>query len=156
MKQKEQFEQLIVTHHPMIVKIARVYSQDADDYHDLYQEILISIWSSLKRFKGNSALSTWLYRVALNTGMSYYRKGKKQKNKLSLDQIPEPNSVPNSSSEKEQKIKALYDAISQLKPPDRAVMLLYLEEKTYEQIAEISGLSPSNVGVKINRLKKSY
>lgn len=153
MSETKSFEDLILEYHPMIYKICRVYSA-SEDFDDLYQEILIGIWRSLPSFQGRSKLSTWLYRVALNKAMTYQRDQKKYNSKVSIDHLVEMQDQASNYKEKEQQINRLYSAISQLKKTERSIVLLYLEEKTYEEIAEITGLKTSNVGVKINRLKK--
>ncbi len=146
------FEHLIKQYHPMIYKICRVYSS-SEDFDDLYQEVLINIWKSQKSFEGRSKLSTWLYRVVLNTALTYHRNTKKAKAKVPIDQIAEVPDEVNDNKEKQIEMDRFYHAISQLKKNDRSIILLYLEERTYEEIAEITGLTTSNVGVKINRLK---
>jgi RNA polymerase sigma-70 factor (ECF subfamily) len=153
MSETKRFGDLIQEYHPMIYKICRVYST-SEDFDDLYQEILISVWKSLPSFQGRSKLSTWLYRVVLNKAMTYQRDQKKHESKISIDHIVEMQDGTTDYQEKEQQINRLYSAISQLKKDDRSIVLLYLDEKTYEEIAEITGLTTSNVGVKINRLKK--
>ena len=147
------FEALIEQHHAIIYKICRVYS-GWEDFDDLYQEILINLWKSYKTFEGRSKLSTWLYRVALNTSLTFQRNTKKHKAKVPIDQVPIAQDSSESAKEKEQEIERLYTAISQLKKDDRSIILLYLEEKSYEEIGEIIGISVSNVGVRINRIKK--
>ncbi|MEQ8237608.1 MAG: sigma-70 family RNA polymerase sigma factor [Cyclobacteriaceae bacterium] len=147
------FEHIIKEYHPMIYKICRVYA-DIIDFEDLYQEVLVNIWKSLKNFQGKSKLSTWIYRVTLNTAMTYYRNEKKRQTKTDEFSVEIPSLQDDDSGEKEKQIEHLYNAISQLKKEDRSVIILYLEEKSYEEISEITGLTISNVGVKINRIKK--
>jgi len=147
------FEHIIKEHHPMIYKICRVYA-DILDFEDLYQEVLINIWKSLKNFQGKSKVSTWIYRVTLNTALTYYRNEKKRQAKTDEFSIEISPIQDDDSGEKEAQIEHLYHAISQLKREDRSVIILYLEEKSYEEIAEITGFSLSNVGVKISRIKK--
>jgi RNA polymerase sigma-70 factor (ECF subfamily) len=153
LKNNKDFESLITENHGMIYKICRVYADEAE-FEDLYQEVLINLWTSLKNFKGNSKLSTWMYRVILNTALTYQRATKRHKNNTSIDQVPEPGYEVNTMGQEQQEIQRLYRAISKLALNDRSIILLYLEEKSYEEIAEITGLSISNIGVKINRLKK--
>ena len=149
----DNFESLIKEYHPIIYKICRIYSKN-DDFDDLYQEVLINLWKSYKTFEGRSKLSTWLYRVSLNTALTYQRNTKKYTNKVSLEYVPETRSVENETDNNELKVQKLYDAISQFKKIDRSIILLYLEEKTYQEIAELTGLTATNIGVKVNRLKK--
>ena len=153
MNQSISFESMIEEYHPMIYKICRVYSSSSD-FEDLYQEVLINLWKSLKSYQGRSKLSTWLYRVVLNTALTYNRNTKKDKDNIPLDNIQEIEDPGNAAASKQLEIDRLYKAISQLDKNDRSLILLYLEENSYEEIAEITGLSMSNVGVKINRLKK--
>jgi RNA polymerase sigma-70 factor (ECF subfamily) len=146
------FENIIHENHPMIYKICRVYSSE-DDFDDLYQEVLISIWKAMKSFKGEAKLSTWLYRVVLNTALTYSRNKKRRWSRLSFVQLKESHEATE-SPKADDKIEHLYAAIKQLAKDERALILLYLDDKKYQEIADISGLSVSNVGVKINRLKK--
>lgn len=151
----ENFKEIIKKYHPILYKIGRVYAND-DDFDDLYQEMLIAIWKALKNFRGDSKISTWLYKVALNTALTYQRRNKfsffQKSNLEEIENIPFTNE--NIALEREASIEALYAAIKQLKSDDRSLVLLYLEEKSYEEIAEILGISTSLVGVKINRVKK--
>ena len=151
----ENFKEIIKEYHPILYKIGRVYTND-DDFDDLYQEMLIAIWKALKNFRGDSKISTWLYKVALNTALTYQRKNKFSfLQKSNLDEIENiPFTHENSAIDREASIAALYDAIKQLKSDDRSLVLLYLEEKSYEEMAEILGILTSLVGVKINRVKK--
>jgi RNA polymerase sigma-70 factor (ECF subfamily) len=152
MPETNNFEDLIKQYHPMIYKICRVYS-NREDFDDLYQEVLINLWRSLKTFEERSKLSTWLYRVVLNTALTYQRNSKKEKAKVPIDNILEIVDADNDREEREIKIEQLYSAISQLKKNERSIILLYLDEKSYDEIADITGLTISNVGVKISRLK---
>lgn len=151
----QDFQQIIREHHPILFKIGRVYS-DAEDFDDLYQEMLVAIWKGLCNFKGQSKISTWMYRVALNTALSYSR-GKKRRSIPKADIKTAEHAVSDTAEEKreeEARINKLLEAIQQLKKEDRSIILLYLEEKSYDEIAEIVGITKSNVGVKINRIKK--
>ena len=147
------FEELIREFHPMMYKICRVYASD-EDFDDLYQEVLISLWKSYSTFKGDSKLSTWVYRVVLNTALTYHRNEKRAKSKFGwfVDKIPD--AIEEIPVPPKNQVEKLYQAIGQLPKLDRSVVLLYLEEKTYDEISEIMGITPTNVGVKINRIKK--
>jgi RNA polymerase sigma-70 factor (ECF subfamily) len=153
MRNQHSFEELIQEYHPIIYKICRVYSSN-EDFDDLYQEILINLWRSYQSFEGRSKVSTWLYRVALNTSLTYQRNTKKNKSHTTLQALPELAAEESGVTDKNEQIEQLYLAISQLDKNDRSIMLLYLDEKSYDEIADITGLSQSNVGVKINRIKK--
>ena len=143
------FESIIDDYHPIIFKISRSYTDNEDDFQDLYQEIRIQIWNSLSRFQGRSQLSTFIYRVALNTSMVFVRNEKRRRKKVEqaineYDQTPE--SVPDT--------EPLFRAIRLLNKDDRSLIILHLEEKSYQEIAEILGITKSNVGVKLTRIKK--
>ncbi len=151
----QDFKSIIEANHPILFKIARVYSEDID-FDDLYQEMLINVWKSLRSFKGDSKVSTWLYRVALNTALSFKR-NKNRKSIPSVDIIHAQAKAHEHSTEKEEleiEIERLYAAIRKLKKEERSLILLYLEEKTYDEIADIIGITKTNVGVKVNRIKK--
>jgi len=133
-------------------KVSRIYFQDADHRKDVLQEMMYQLWRSYPHFDGHSKFSTWMYSVCLNTALTYKRKNKKQKTEsLSLvhDQIPE-----SSSTNKEEAINFLFDAISMLSPLNKAIMLLYLDDLSYDEIADITGLTKSNVSVKLVRIKR--
>ncbi|PLX21701.1 MAG: hypothetical protein C0599_07520 [Salinivirgaceae bacterium] len=152
----EDFKSIIDRHHPILYKIGRAYATP-DDFDDLYQEMLINLWKGLKSFKGQSKISTWIYRVVLNTALTYQRNSKKKKHsQVDIDNV-QIISDGYSTAEKEtleNDIQLLYKAIRMLKKEDRSVILLYLEENSYEEIGEILGIKSGNVGVKINRIKK--
>jgi len=138
-------------HQEMIWRICQGYLSDQDDQKDLFQEIMINIWKNLKSFKGKSKTSTWIYRVAVNSALMYLRSNKKlDKEKEAWEENQfHSNSTPNS----EDNLTLLYQCIHQLEELDRIIILLTLEGEKYQNIAKHLGISPSNVGVKINRIK---
>ena len=150
----ESFEDIIESFHPLIYKISRAYTDNDFDFKDLYQEIIIQIWKAHKTFKGNSKLSTFVYRVSLNTSLNYRKSNKIRGAKIKYVDIPEYVESERASVEKKEDIDILYKCISGLKKVERAVVLLYLENEKYEEIAKITGLTTSNVGVMISRIKK--
>jgi len=138
----------------IIYKICHLYAIAPVDREDLFQEIVIQLWKGWPRFRGDSKFSTWLYRVALNTAISDIRK---QKRKIELnfpEYIPiEPHDLGN-ENEKDEKLEQMYKAIAQLNEVDRAVVMLYLEDKSYEEMEVILGINQINLRVKINRAKE--
>ena len=149
-----EFEILVYENQSLINKVCDIYCKSQIDKDDLFQEIIINIWKGLSSFQGNSKLSTWIYRVSLNTGISALRK-KRNENLVYYDNIPESgSSFQEKQSDEYIKIKALYKGIDMLKPLEKAIILLYLEEKTYDEISEIIGISKKNVSVKLVRLRK--
>ena len=139
----------------VIRRICKVYTDNADDYQDYFQEVVLQLWKAFPSFRGESQASTWVYRVALNVCLSLLKTKKKRVAAVSLE--PEHwGNIPHEAydSTEEEQLQQLYQAIRQLSEIDRALILLYLEGKKYEEIAQILGISLSNVGVKINRIKK--
>ena len=148
----QDFEQIVQEHQRMLYKVCRVYTHNAYEYQELFQEVLIQLWKSLRNFKGESKLSTWIYRVAVNTALSFRAKAKRKKHFEVLEGKEIPYNPYN--DEKDEAVNKLYEAIAKLKPMDKALITLQLEGNSYDEIAEITGLSKTNVGVRINRAKK--
>ena len=148
-----EFEKLIYDNQGLIIKVCNIYGNNRHDKDDLFQDITINLWKGLDSFKGDSKLSTWIYKVSLNTAISRFRR--KKFNTVDIDQIHDlKTDPPDHENEQEFQIKALYKAISKLKPVEKAIILLYLEEKSYDEIAGIIGISTKNVSVKLVRIKK--
>ncbi len=153
---KIEFQHIIEEHNGILYKIGRSYTQNAVDFDDLYQEMLIQLWQSYPRFKGASKISTWMYKVALNTAITFVKKHKRHQHQ-STEQLPlsiTPEESPFKDEEQQQKIELLYACINELKKEERAIILLHLEGNQYDEIAEIMGITVSNVGVKLLRIKK--
>lgn len=149
---KNEFEKIIKENAAILHKLCRVYTNDNTEYEELFQEMMIRIWQSLDNFRGESQLSTWLYRVCINMALNFRVKLKKEKRFVTLD---EDFSIPFSfADETDAQLKQLYAAIREFKPIDRALVSLYLDEKSYEEIAQILGISKTNVATKLMRLKQ--
>lgn len=133
----------------ILLKICRMYCPEVEDRDDLYQEIISNAWRSYPRFEGRSKFSTWLYRVALNTALSEYRKTRNRGTKADLEVIV---NRPAAETDNEQ-VHLLYRAIGQLDPGEKSLAILYLDELSYKEIADITGLGESNVGVRLHRIK---
>lgn len=129
-------------------KVCRIYFRDADDREDAMQEMMYQLWRSYDKFDGRSKFSTWMYSVCLNTALTY-----KRKNKVN-ESLTDKHDLVDEVSTKEEETERLAQAISTLSPINKAIMLLYLEEMSYEEIAEITGLTKSNVSVRIMRAKQ--
>lgn len=136
-----------------INKICRAYSDSEEDYEDYFQEVCLQLWRSHSFFEEKSAFSTWVYRVTLNVCLTLFRQAKRAPKKVSLEATAEAAERPG-SAEAEQ-LEELYRAIKQLKEIDRAIVILYLEDKSYKEIAEILGIKVNHVGVKVNRIKNT-
>ena len=150
---KEDFLRNITQNQGIIHKVTRIYCDDEDDRKDLFQEILIQLWKSYDKFREQSKFSTWMYRVAINTAITNFKRDKKtRKSEIGKDLYQladEPY-----DEEKEEHLKLLYEAINQLSGIEKSITLLYLEDKPYEEISEITGISQNYVRVKMNRIKK--
>lgn len=151
---RKKFEQIIEQHKGILYKVARTYCQNDDDRQDLVQEIMIQIWKSLHTYNNSFALTTWLFRISLNVAISFYRKNEhRKKNTIPLPEELEIMYVEE-SNEKQEMLSLLDMFISELNHIDKALILLYLEEKSYAEIAEIMAISITNVGTKLGRIKE--
>lgn len=151
--QDKTFENLIFKHQLLIHKICHIYGKSTADKEDLFQEITIQLWKSFSSFEHKSKFSTWLYRVALNTAITQKRKARRKPEFSSLSKQEMGIADANDTETHEDDLLKLQQAICQLKKVDRAIIFLYLEEKSYQEIANIIGITPKNVGVKIVRIK---
>jgi RNA polymerase sigma-70 factor, ECF subfamily len=150
---EKQFEKHLTENELLLYKVCRLYAYSDADRQDLFQEIVIQLWKAFPKFKGQSKFSTWLYRVAINTAITGLRKQK--------DFIVsyEPATLPqyvddNTGLEEEEQLKELHKAIEQLNQVEKAIVMLYMEDKTYEEMEEILGISQGNLRVKMNRIKE--
>lgn len=149
---EKQFEKHIKEHELLIYKICRIYAYSDADRQDLFQDIVIQLWNAYPKFKGESKLSTWLYRVAINTAITGLRKKKDFIRSYEHTALPTNISDDNSRHEEERLLK-MYKAIEQLNEIEKAIVMLYLEDKTYEEMEEILGINQGNLRVKMNRVK---
>jgi RNA polymerase sigma factor (sigma-70 family) len=153
---QQRFRAILAQHSGILYKVVRTYCAEVADQEDLLQEIKIQIWRSLHRYDEKFALTTWLYRIALNVAISHYRKHTKR-NAYTIplsEQLSETRAMENNAPEKEQQLRLLEQFINELNELDKALMLLYLEDKKQAEIADILGISPSNVATKISRIKE--
>lgn len=148
MNHKKEFAELVNRYKDVIFKVCYVYAS-REELEDYYQEVLIQLWRSLPNFRNESKMSTWIYRISLNTCISYVRKNKKV-NKVSLIDLD----FIDNDIEKKYYIDELYLLINRLNKFEKAIILLWLEERDYEEIASIVGISKNNVAVKLNRIKE--
>jgi len=147
---EQQFIQSIETHQGVIHKVCNLYMRPGRDREDLFQEILLNAWKGIHNFKGDARFSTWLYRVALNTAITFYRKERRQ---VETTPWPAALSLPDDTNDYQQELNTLYQAIAALSPIDKALVMLYLEEYNYSEIGDIMGITANNVAVKMNRIK---
>ncbi|NHF59894.1 sigma-70 family RNA polymerase sigma factor [Flavobacteriaceae bacterium TP-CH-4] len=153
MPTEDDFVKLIQQNEGIIFKITTVYTDNADDQKDLYQDIVYQLWKSFDSFRREAKVSTWLYRVAMNTALTRLRKHKRKGISIPMDKVV-LQQTERYNTEFEERLKLLYEHIGKLNILDKGLVLLLLEGKKYDEIAEISGLSPSNVGTRISRIKQ--
>jgi len=150
-----QFQTLLAQHWGIVLKVAYSYGRSAEDRDDLAQEICLQLWRSFARYDASRTFSTWMYRVALNVAISDWRKnGRNELALLPIDSDEASQVVASPAPEPDERIAALNRLIAELDPLDRALVLLYLEERSYREIAEVLGLSETNVATKLSRLKQ--
>lgn len=148
------FLTLIETNKRIIFKICNAYCHNKDDREDLAQEIIYQLWKSWSSFNADYKLSTWMYRIALNVAISFYRKEQKLTSTVLMGDHVIEIADENLEEGLEANLNALQHFINELNPLDRALMLLYLEEKSHKEMAEIIGITSSNVATKISRIKE--
>jgi len=151
---EKEFLQIIKRNKGIIHKVCNIYFNDQDDPNDLFQEIVAQLWKSFPSFREESKFSTWMYRVALNTAITTFKKTKRRpdQNRLTYENFQVKDE--NYDTETEDEIKNLHRAVAQLTGIEKSIVLLFLENKKYEEIAEITGITQNYVRVKMNRIKK--
>lgn len=147
---EKEFLKLIYDYQRIIYKVCKIYRDIREDQEDLFQEIVYQLWKSYPSFKGESKISSWIYRIALNTAMAIYRKPKLAVHYF--EEIPGQNLAANEKdiSENEER---LFAALRKLSDAEKALISLYLDEFSYQDISKMVGISESNVGVRLNRIK---
>ena len=151
---QDDFLQLIQTHQGLLHKVCSLYENNAADREDLFQEMVLQLWKSYNSFRGEAKISTWMYRIALNTALSSIRKNKRRIPVSYPEMIPYDASDEKPDRIQEEKIRFLYQAIARLTEVERALVMLYLEEKSYDEMEEIMGISSGALRVKMNRIKE--
>lgn len=152
---KEQFLNVLEKHIGIIVKISGVYAYNQEDRKDLMQDIVLELWKSFKRFDGSCKISTWIYRVSLNISMNYKRKRSNVSMFTSLEDFKEYEIASwITDYDTFSQLDVLYNSIEQLSEINKAIVLLYLDGNSHEEISEITGISKTNVGTKISRIKE--
>ena len=150
---EHQFVTNLEKHQNIAHKICRIYTNDQDSHNDLFQEITIQLWKAYPKFRGDSKFSTWMYRVALNTAITLYRKKKRSIKTQDYDTVHFKIKAEEYDDEAERHLKIMYDAIKQLNDIDKALVFLYLEDKNYAEISYTLGITEVNARVKMNRVK---
>jgi RNA polymerase sigma factor (sigma-70 family) len=151
--QRQYFQKIIEQNKGIFYKVARAYCQNEDDRQDLIQEMMMQIWKSIHRYNKQFKMSTWLYRISLNVAISFYRKQSTRANIYTILNEQTAQIAMDDKTEDERQLNLLEQFINELKEIDKALMILYLEDKSHAEIADILGISVSNVGTKIGRIK---
>ncbi|MEO8254186.1 MAG: sigma-70 family RNA polymerase sigma factor [Flavobacterium sp.] len=147
---KDKFTAEIFPHQALIHKICRMYRDTLEDQEDLFQEVIYQLWKSYPMFEGKSKITTWMYRIGLNTAMATFRKPKV---KLDYSDTILDKKIPEESQTDFWREDLLFAAIRKLDEDERALIALYLDDLSYVEIAEVIGISENNVGVRLNRIK---
>ena len=146
---EQQFSQLVKDNRSTIYSVCYMFSNDADEVADLFQEVLVKLWNGFGSFQGKSDIKTWIYRVTLNTCITIDRKKRRnRKAELSMDV-----DYFDSQEQSTVQVRMLHDRIARLQPLDRAIILLWLEQISYDEIGEIVGISAKNVSVRLTRIR---
>ena len=152
-KLEEKFVEELEKNQNIVHKICRLYTNDQDSHNDLFQEVTIQLWKAYPNFRGDAKFSTWMYRVALNTAITLYRKSKKRVKTEDYDRVMFKIASEEYDNTVEEQLKLMYAAVRQLNDIDKALVFLYLEDKPYSEISETLGISEVNARVKMNRVK---
>lgn len=147
---KADFELLVRQYDHVVRKVCYFYAVDTDDFNDLRQEALVNLWRGFQHFRGDAKISTWVYRVSLNSCVSFFRKHKKGKQTEAIDRHPE---LVDESDDKGAMLAEMYRMINRLNREDKAIILLWLDEHPYEEMAEIMGLPRNTVASRLKRAK---
>ena len=155
MTKEREFSDLIKDNQGLIIKISRMYTHSQEDEKDLFQEIVLQLWRSYGSFKGNSKITTWMYRIALNTAITLFRKKSRSIKTHELQDFHYKKETEEDDSEQAQQISTLYSIIKMLPDTERAIVMMYLDDLPYKEIAANLGITEGNARVKMNRLKKT-
>lgn len=153
-RQQQFFQEIIEQHKGILFKVARTYCPDEEERQDLIQDMMIQIWQSVHKYNDQYKITTWLYRISLNVAISFYRKNSTRTKKFTDLNEQMMETPVEDKSENETQLNLLEQFIGELKEIDKALMILYLENKSHIEIAEILGMSVSNVGTKVGRIKE--
>ena len=154
---KEQaFERIMAANKAVIVKVCYMYATDAEHFKDLFQETQINIWQALDKFRGEAAMSTWIYRITINTCISCFRHTRRHADTVTLDPQEMLAVADNATDDHEHArcLHEMYELINRLPALDKAIILMWLDEKSYQEIAEVTGLTRNNVTTRLNRCKQ--
>jgi RNA polymerase sigma-70 factor, ECF subfamily len=144
------FEQIVSQYDVLIRKVCFFYASDLDDFNDLRQEALVNLWRGFPKFRGDAKITTWIYRVCLNSCVSYFRTHKKSKNAVPIEQAAQ---LIADTDEKAEMLREMYRLINSLNSSDKALIMLWLDEYSYDEIAQIIGQPRNTVATRLHRIK---
>ncbi|MEP7110449.1 MAG: sigma-70 family RNA polymerase sigma factor [Ferruginibacter sp.] len=153
MQREKEFIGIIKANEGLIYKVTKIYSLSKEDGQDLYQEIVYQLWKSFSSFRNESKISTWIYRISLNTSIAHLNKEKRKGNQVPIDQLP-LNITDISDTVMDERSEVLFNLIKKLNNIEKGIILLYLEGKTHAEIASITGFTTTNVGTRLGRIKQ--
>ena len=149
---KKEFIGIIKANEGLIYKIARVYTENYEDQQDLYQEIVYQLWKSYSSFKNDAKISTWMYRIALNISITHLNKQKKNRRQVPIEALPDKTHIEDTLQD--ERVEFLYATIKKLSTIEKGIILLYLEDKSYEEISSITGFTVTNIGTRLGRIRQ--
>ncbi|EHQ27692.1 RNA polymerase sigma factor [Mucilaginibacter paludis] len=152
MQNQKEFIEIIQQNQGLIYKVAKVYTNSKEDEQDLYQEIVYQVWKSFGSFKRGSKISTWMYRIALNTAIVHLNREKRKGSQVPIDEEL-LNMTDTAGSLEDERSVALFNHIKTLNEVEKGIILLYLDGNSYEDIANITGFTPTNIGTRLGRIK---
>ena len=153
MQDKTDFIKTIRDNEALIFKVAKLYTHNKEDEQDLYQDIVYQLWKSFESFRNESKITTWMYRIALNTSIAWLNKEKRTRGRSAINEAF-LNVTTEIDAAREERIETLYATIRKLNPAEKAIVLLYLDGRSYEEISAITGFSVSNVGTRLGRIRQ--
>lgn len=148
----KEFEETVGKYSALISKICYYFSNDSEEFKDLRQEVLVNIWRGWNKFRNDAKISTWIYRISFNSCISFQRKQKKHKDSVPLEQAFQL--YDDTEKDYLEKYKKMHSLIARLNYQDRAIILMWLDEKTYEEISELMGLNRNTLAVRLKRIKE--
>ena len=147
---QQRFLEIADRYKEVIARVCSVYSSDSAPFADLYQEIMVNLWIGLESWRGEAKMSTWIYRLAINTCITWQRRNRRHSDAVSLESIFD---IPDTADDTTHNLNELYSLIGRLDPFDKALITLWLDEKSYDEIAAVLGISKTNVATRLSRVK---
>jgi RNA polymerase sigma-70 factor (ECF subfamily) len=150
---QHRFLELADNYKSIIAKVCSIYNSPDSPFEDLYQEVMINLWTGLESFRGDAKASTWIYRLALNTCITWQRRSKRHRDNIISVPLENGIEIPDAADGSIAQVNQLYQLISLLDPFDKALLTLWLDEKSYEDISQIMGLNKANIATRLHRIR---